>query len=394
MKQIIIVVLLGLLNLNVVAFNKVINEELLGNWIVVEWQKGPVNDKYITYGTLEEKGVLDVYSFDKTGMGKVYSKHWKNKLEYKWSINKSKLLLEFVSSKKVRKEYVIERESSNKIKLVSLNNFGGEENEVFTLKQLNSIADDDESFTYADSFPEYKNGSAELIKSIFSKISKQTREKETFTSVLVKLTIEKDGKISNVQVNDSNLTAGELSVIKEAFLSTKDLWSSGVLNSHKVRMINNVLLFKNTISFRGRNRKYKIVRCTKEMEVSLNENSIYTDVDKEGYFIGGETALFGHVGNNFKMPKSAQELGISGIIFIQFIVEKDGTISNIKAIAPKERQLGYGLEAECIRVLKLTSGKWIPAQREGKNVRSYWRFPFEIDNTNFVPKKNKRKKRR
>ena len=113
------------------------------------------------------------------------------------------------------------------------------------------------------------------------------------------------------------------------------------------------------------------------------DNTVYTDVDVEGTFPGGEEKLTQFVQNFFKMPSAAQELGISGIVFIQFVVERDGTISNIKAIAPPERQLGYGLEKECMRVIQLTSGKWKPAERAGKKVRSYWRFPFEIDNSGF-----------
>lgn len=111
------------------------------------------------------------------------------------------------------------------------------------------------------------------------------------------------------------------------------------------------------------------------------DNTIYLDVDEAGEFIGGEDKLQEFATVNFNMPKIADDLEISGTIFIQFVVEKDGKISQLRAIAPKERQLGYGLEEECMRVIKLTSGKWKPAKRAGKAVRSYWRFPFEVDNS-------------
>jgi protein TonB len=111
------------------------------------------------------------------------------------------------------------------------------------------------------------------------------------------------------------------------------------------------------------------------------DNTIYKDVDVEGTYPGGEEKLGEFVRTYYKMPRVSQELGINGVIHIQFVVEKDGTISGITAIAPKERQLGYGLEEECMRVIQLTSGKWKPASRAGKAVRSYWRYPFEIDNS-------------
>lgn len=110
------------------------------------------------------------------------------------------------------------------------------------------------------------------------------------------------------------------------------------------------------------------------------DNTIYTDVDVEGEYEGGEDKLLEFANTFYKMPRAAQELGISGIILIQFVVEKDGSISDVKAAAPKDRQLGYGLEEEAIKVVKLTSGKWKPASKAGKPVRSYWRFPFQIEN--------------
>jgi len=113
------------------------------------------------------------------------------------------------------------------------------------------------------------------------------------------------------------------------------------------------------------------------------DNTIYLDVDESGEFIGGEDKLQEFASVNYNMPKMASDLEISGTIFIQFVVERDGRITQLKAIAPKERQLGYGLEQECMRVIKLTSGKWKPAMRAGKPVRSYWRFPFEVDNSSF-----------
>lgn len=118
----------------------------------------------------------------------------------------------------------------------------------------------------------------------------------------------------------------------------------------------------------------------KEPEIKI-DNTIYTDVDEEGQYKGGEDKLREFVTTYYKMPKVAQELGISGVIFIQFVVERNGSITNIRAIAPKQRQLGYGLEEECMRVIKLTSGSWKAASRGGKPVRSYWRFPFEVDNS-------------
>lgn len=113
------------------------------------------------------------------------------------------------------------------------------------------------------------------------------------------------------------------------------------------------------------------------------DTAVYSDPTSEAIFPGGADSFKRFVTANFKMPKMAKKNGISGVIFIQFVVEKDSTVTNLKSIAPVERRLGYGLEEECMRVIKLTSGKWVPAKKAGEAVRSIWRFPFTVNNSKY-----------
>lgn len=83
------------------------------------------------------------------------------------------------------------------------------------------------------------------------------------------------------------------------------------------------------------------------------------------------------------MPKIAQELSISGILLIRFEVDEFGNIDKIEPVAPLVKRLGYGLEDECIRVLKLTQGKWLPAIQFGIVAKRYHRVPIKIDNSSF-----------
>ena len=111
-------------------------------------------------------------------------------------------------------------------------------------------------------------------------------------------------------------------------------------------------------------------------ESLLKEFNLY----QEAGFNGGEDKLLEFINVFFKMPRAAMEMGISGFVLIQFIVEKDGSLSEIKPALPVERRLGYGLEEEAIKVIGHTNGKWYPAQIFGFPVRSNWRFPFQIEN--------------
>lgn len=82
-----------------------------------------------------------------------------------------------------------------------------------------------------------------------------------------------------------------------------------------------------------------------------------------------------------KMPSLAIQYGISGTVVIEFVVEKDGSVQIVKAIAPAERRLGYGIEENCIQAIRGTSGFWEPATLNGIKVRSRFRVPIEIDNS-------------
>lgn len=88
-------------------------------------------------------------------------------------------------------------------------------------------------------------------------------------------------------------------------------------------------------------------------------------------YIGGIEAFFKFVGDNYNVPK---EKGLKGKIFIQFVVETDGSLTDVKCL----RDIGYGTGYEAIRVVK-TSPKWTPAVNDGKPVRCTYQLPISIE---------------
>lgn len=88
-------------------------------------------------------------------------------------------------------------------------------------------------------------------------------------------------------------------------------------------------------------------------------------------FPGGMVMFYKYVSNNFKIPENFNG---SGKIYLKFIVEKDGGISEIEII----KDLGFGLGAEATRVLK-ESPKWIPGQLNGKPARMIYSMPIMIN---------------
>ena len=94
---------------------------------------------------------------------------------------------------------------------------------------------------------------------------------------------------------------------------------------------------------------------------------------KEPKFPGGIEKFYMFVGQNFKVPAEFSKQKMEGKIFMEFMVEKDGSLSEFKVV----KDLGYGAAEEAIRVLKL-SPKWIPATKDGQPVRVHYNLPITI----------------
>jgi protein TonB len=90
---------------------------------------------------------------------------------------------------------------------------------------------------------------------------------------------------------------------------------------------------------------------------------------------GGEEGLIKFIANNVKYPEDAIKNQIEGMVNLVFVVDKKGHVKDIKIIGEK---LGYGLEEEAIRVIKMTNGMWIPAKKREKNVAVRYRLPLRF----------------
>jgi len=103
------------------------------------------------------------------------------------------------------------------------------------------------------------------------------------------------------------------------------------------------------------------------------EDEIYQKVDDMPSFPGGETKLMEYVGKNLKYPQEAREKGVQGRVFVGFVVEPDGSISDVKLL----RGIGGGCDEEAIRVVK-SFPKWKPGKHQGKFVRVSYMLPVNF----------------
>ncbi len=107
-----------------------------------------------------------------------------------------------------------------------------------------------------------------------------------------------------------------------------------------------------------------------EMDV---EEQIFVVVESMPQFPGGDGALFKYLSENIRYPKAARENGIQGKVFVSFVVEKDGKVTNIIIL----RGIGGGCDEEAIKVVQ-NMPVWIPGKQRGIPVRVQFNLPINF----------------
>ncbi len=111
--------------------------------------------------------------------------------------------------------------------------------------------------------------------------------------------------------------------------------------------------------------------CLDKSERMVSESEQVFDVVKQmPAYPGGDGALFEYLSNNIKYPKDAEKQGIQGRVIVRFVVEKDGSVSDVKIV----RSIHPLLNKEAIRVIQLMP-KWYPGMQNGKPVRTNYTVP-------------------
>jgi len=90
-------------------------------------------------------------------------------------------------------------------------------------------------------------------------------------------------------------------------------------------------------------------------------------------FPGGEGALHQYLAENIKYPQMAKESGIQGRVFVTFVVERNGKVTDVKVL----RGIGGGCDEEAIRVVQ-NMPSWTPGKQRGKPVRVQFNLPVKF----------------
>ena len=113
--------------------------------------------------------------------------------------------------------------------------------------------------------------------------------------------------------------------------------------------------------------------CQEEKKVSVDDE-VFVVVEEQAEFPGGMDSMYAYIVKNLKYPELAKEKGIQGRVFVQFVIEKDGSISNVKIL----RGIGGGCDEAAVEMVK-NMPKWKPGKQRGKPVRFQFTLPIKFE---------------
>lgn len=108
-------------------------------------------------------------------------------------------------------------------------------------------------------------------------------------------------------------------------------------------------------------------------EEEIVEEEIFTVVETMPSFPGGDIARIKFLQKNIKYPQMARESQIQGTVYVTFVVETDGSVTDVRVL----RGIGGGCDEEAVRVIKMMP-KWNAGQQRGKPVRVQFNMPIKF----------------
>jgi len=114
-----------------------------------------------------------------------------------------------------------------------------------------------------------------------------------------------------------------------------------------------------------------LVACQKDGTDKTSKSTVYEEVEEMPKFVGGDDEMLQFLYNNINYPTAAKDNNIEGMVVVEFVVEKDGSISNLELL----RDIGGGCGEEAMRVVSQMP-KWIPGKQKGQAVNVAYKLPI------------------
>ncbi|MFB6341537.1 TonB family protein [Saccharicrinis sp. FJH62] len=224
-------------------------------------------------------------------------------------------------------------------------------------------------FQIVEKMPQFPGGEAAMMKYLNQNIHYPDVAKKNGIQgrVYINFIVEEDGSLSNIEVKrgvDPSLDKEAVRVIK-----AMPNWKPGVQRGKMVRV--SFMLPINFVLNDGKSKSEKLTII--EDKPAVDENVVFQIVEQMPEFPGGSDAMMKFISDNLDYPVEAQKNKIQGKVYVNFIVEKDGTVDNIKVV----RSVDQLLDKEAVRLIKAMP-KWSPGKQRGKNVRVSYMLPINF----------------
>ena len=224
--------------------------------------------------------------------------------------------------------------------------------------------DHDTVFQIVDEMPQFPGGEQAMMNYIAENVKypEDAKDKNQSGRVMISFVVEKDGRVNDVKV----LKGVCESIDNEAVRVVKAMpkWKPGKQKGKPVRVS-----YCLPISFKLSDGATE--NPVKKSDMKSDNNDVYQTVEEMPEFPGGIEAMFDYVAKSVVYPQEAMDKEISGRVFVGFVVEKDGSISNVQVL----RGIGGGCDEEAVRVVKAMP-KWKPGKDKGQPVRVSFTMPF------------------
>jgi TonB family protein len=219
-----------------------------------------------------------------------------------------------------------------------------------------SAMDGNEAFTAVESAPKFPGSLADFLRRNI-KYPAAMRGANVQGSVRVQFVVETDGSISNIKaMGNTGYGAGEEA---ERVMALSPKWKPAYQNGKPIKV-----MFTVPINFSpGDN----------EGSTAVDENKIFYSVEKQPQFPGGMEKFSEFLSKNIRYPANMRQANIQGKVVIQFVIETNGSLSNIQVLDGP----GYGSGEEAVRVMAL-SPKWAPGLQNGRAVRVAYTIPVNF----------------
>ncbi|CDT09166.1 TonB family protein [Sphingobacterium faecium] len=258
---------------------------------------------------------------------------------------------------------------------------------VSSLIEMPELEQEDKIYARPEVLPQPVGGMQAYMKYIGQnfKYTKEMTDNHITGTISVGFTVEKDGRVTHVKAKN-DLGFGS-ALAAEAVVKNGKKWKAGIHKGKPVRVaftlpikIDHVkfpppIVTKDQVSHDS-NQKY-ILQSSSTVQEDSNPgpNTIFSAVEVKPNPPQGMGEFMKYIGAHYSYPSEALKNGINGVVEVSFIVEKDGSLSNVEI----KKDLKYGTGQAAVDVIKNYPEKWRPGIQNGHTVRVAYTLPIRLN---------------